>query len=89
MSYHILGTSHTRHNISLIHIKVLYLLNKTHNIMTVGETMSKLIKADNYAEERVQVSDAFIEMAKAMLGDYEYIREKEEAYQELIRGLKS
>ena len=57
--------------------------------MTVGETMSKLIKADNYAEERVQVSDAFIEMAKAMLGDYEYIREKEEAYQQLIANLKS
>jgi hypothetical protein len=57
--------------------------------MTVGETMSKLIKADNYAEERVQVSDAFIEMAKAMLGDYEYIREKEEAYQQLIANLRS
>jgi hypothetical protein len=57
--------------------------------MTVGETMHKLVTADNYAAERIKVSDAFIEMAKAMLGDYEYIKEKEEAYQELIAGLKS
>jgi hypothetical protein len=57
--------------------------------MTVGERMKMLITADDYNSVRVNVSDEFIAMAKGMLGDYEYIKEKEEKYQELLKVLKT
>jgi hypothetical protein len=57
--------------------------------MTVGETIKKLIKAENYAEVRVGISDDFIRFVRDMLpNDYEYIEEKEQAYQDLIKLLK-
>jgi hypothetical protein len=55
--------------------------------MTVGDTMKRLIMAEDYNEVRLTVSDEFINMAKGMLGDFEYIKEKEEKYQELIKSL--
>ena len=55
--------------------------------MTVGEIMQALITAEDYNKVRMGVSDEFINMAKAMLGDYEYIREKEEEYQKIIQAL--
>ncbi len=55
--------------------------------MTIGDIMKKLITAEDYNIVRITVSDQFIDMAKAMLGDYEYIREKEEKYQELMKSL--
>lgn len=57
--------------------------------MNVGETMKMLITADDYNSVRVRVSDEFIAMAKGVLGDYEYIKEKEEKYQELLSILKN
>jgi hypothetical protein len=57
--------------------------------MNVGETMKMLITADDYNSVRVRVSDEFISMAKGVLGDYEYIKEKEEKYQELLSILKN
>lgn len=55
--------------------------------MTVGETLKKLVTAEDYNIVRATVSDEFIEMAKCMLGDFDYIKEKEEKYQELIKFL--
>ena len=57
--------------------------------MTIGEIMKSLIMADDYNEVRVNVSDEFINMAKTMLGDFKYIEEKEEKYQELIKIVRS
>ena len=48
--------------------------------MTVGETIKKLVTAEDYNIVRATVSDEFIEMAKCMLGDFDYIKEKEEKY---------
>ena len=56
--------------------------------MTVGEIMKSLITAEDYNEARMRVSDEFINMAKAMLGDFDYIREKEENYQKIMQVLK-
>jgi len=57
--------------------------------MTVGEIMKRLITAEDYNIVRITVSDQFIDMAKAMLGDFEYIKEKEERYQELMKSFNS
>jgi hypothetical protein len=57
--------------------------------MTVGNIMKSLVMAEDYNEARMKVSDEFINMAKVMLGDYEYIREKEEKYQELLEMLEN
>jgi len=57
--------------------------------MTVGNIMKSLVMAEDYNEARIKVSDEFINMAKVMLGDYEYIREKEEKYQELLEMLEN
>lgn len=57
--------------------------------MTAGETLKKLITAENYAEERIKVSDSFIEMAKTMFGDFVYIKEKEENYQKMVKFAES
>jgi hypothetical protein len=57
--------------------------------MTVGDIMKSLVMAEDYNEARMKVSDEFINMAKAMLSDYEYIREKEEKYQELLKMLET
>ena len=57
--------------------------------MTIGDIMKSLVMAEDYDEARMKVSDEFINMAKVMLGDYEYIREKEEKYQELLKMLKT
>lgn len=56
--------------------------------MTVGEKMKALIMADDYSLVRQHISNEFIEMAKAMLGDYEYIEEKENKYQENLKSTK-
>ena len=56
--------------------------------MTVGDIMKALIMADDYNKVRVNVSDEFINMAKVMLGDFRYIEEKEEKYQELVKSFK-
>jgi len=57
--------------------------------MTVGEIMKSLITAEDYNIVRITVSDQFIDMAKATLGDFEYIKEKEEKYQELMKSFNS
>jgi hypothetical protein len=57
--------------------------------MTVGERMKMLITAEDYYAVRSETSDEFIKMAEVMLGDYEYIREKEKKYQELLKTLKN
>jgi len=57
--------------------------------MTVGNIMKSLVMAEDYNEARMKVSDEFINMAKVMLSDYEYIREKEEKYQELLEMLEN
>ena len=57
--------------------------------MTVGETLKKLVTAEDYNIVRATVSDEFIDMAKCMLGDFDYIREKEEKYQELLKMLET
>ena len=56
--------------------------------MTVGNIMKSLVMAKDYNETRMKVSDEFINMAKVMLGDYEYIREKEDKYQELLKMIE-
>lgn len=57
--------------------------------MTTGEIIKKLITAQNYLEVRMGISNEFIEFVKTMLPDnYEYFREKEEAYQETLKHLK-
>lgn len=56
--------------------------------MTVGNIIKSLVMAEDYNEARMKVSDEFINMAKVMLSDYEYIREKEEKYQELLEMYK-
>ena len=55
--------------------------------MTVGEKMKALIMAEDYSLVRQHISNEFIEMAKAMLGDYEYIKEKENTYQENLKSV--
>ena len=56
--------------------------------MNTGEIIKKLVTAENYIEERIKVSDQFIDMIKTCLpSDYDYIKEKEDAYQELIKLL--
>lgn len=55
--------------------------------MTVGEVMKKLVTAEDYNIARATVSDEFISMAKCVLGDFDYIKEKEEKYQELVKFL--
>ena len=55
----------------------------------VGEILERLVKADNYIEERVKVSDELIDMAKCCLpSHYVYIKEKEEAYQGILKLLQ-
>ena len=57
--------------------------------MTTGEIITKLIKTENYVEERMKISDEFIDFIKDMMPrDYEYFKEKEEAYQSLIEMIK-
>ena len=54
--------------------------------MTTGEIIKMLINAENYAKVRCTISDDFINFVKEMLpSDYDYIAEKEQAYQELIK----
>jgi len=57
--------------------------------MTVGNIMKSLVMAEDYNEARMKVSDEFINMAKVMLSDYEYIKKKEETYQELLKMLEN
>lgn len=56
--------------------------------MNVGEILDKLIKSENYLSERTKVTDQFIDMVRTcMPSHYEYIREKEEAYQGILKLL--
>lgn len=58
--------------------------------MTVGQTIRLLEKSENYALDRINISDEFIDMVKNMLpSDYERFSEKEEQYQRLISFLGS
>ena len=53
--------------------------------MTVGDTLKMLENSKNYAEDRMTVSDEFIEMAKVMLPyDFERIEFKEKDYQDIL-----
>tara|TARA_R100001244_G_scaffold3654_4_gene4918 strand:+ start:1021 stop:1212 length:192 start_codon:yes stop_codon:yes gene_type:complete len=53
--------------------------------MTVGETLKMLENSENYTEDRLTVSDEFIEMAKVMLPyDFERIQTKEKDYEDLL-----
>ena len=57
--------------------------------MTVGEALKKLVTAENYTQVRMTISDEFINFIKNMLpSDYEYIEEKENDYQEMLKILK-
>jgi hypothetical protein len=57
---------------------------------TVGDIIKKLINTNNYLSERSKISDDFIIFVKDNLPtDYGYIREKEEAYQNLKSILDS
>ena len=57
--------------------------------MNVGEHITKLVKAESYLEERLKVSDDFMDMVRTcMPSHYEYIKDKEENYQEIIKLLK-
>ena len=56
--------------------------------MNVGEILDKLIKSENYLSERTKVTDQFIDMVRTcMPSHYEHIREKEEAYQGILKLL--
>jgi len=53
-------------------------INLIQEKMTTGEIITKLIKAENYFEERIKISDEFIDFVKVMMSrDYEYFKEKE------------
>ena len=55
--------------------------------MTIQDVIKKLITAENYAEVRVTISDDFINFVKEMLSsDYEYFKDKEEAYQKSLES---
>jgi hypothetical protein len=57
--------------------------------MTVGEALKKLVTAENYTQVRMTISDEFINFIKDMFpSDYEYIEEKENDYQEMLKILK-
>jgi len=53
--------------------------------MTIGQILKRLITADSYAIERIKFSDDLIDFIRESLPhDYEYIAEKETAYQAVI-----
>ena len=57
--------------------------------MTVGDTIKKLEKSENYLKDRLTVSDEFIDMVRNMKPyDYDRIKEKEEHYLRLVKTLK-
>ena len=57
--------------------------------MTVGEALKKLVTAESYTQVRMTISDEFINIVKERLpSDYEYIEEKENNYQEMLKILK-
>lgn len=57
--------------------------------MNVGETIENLITTDNYLNERIKLSDEFIEMMKFMFSEkYKLIEEKEENFQKVITNFK-
>ena len=57
--------------------------------MTIGEIIKTLVKTDNYLEERMKISDEKIDMIRDMMPrDYDYFKEREEAYQSLIEMMK-
>ncbi len=56
--------------------------------MTTGEIIKSLINAESYAKVRCTISDEFINFVREMLpSDYDYIAEKEQAYQDLLKLL--
>ena len=58
--------------------------------MTVGETLRKLEKSENYMLDRLTVSDEFINMVKEMMPrDYERIAEKEQSYVDMLIMFKN
>ena len=58
--------------------------------MTTGEIIKMLINAESYARVRCTISDEFINFVREMLpSDYDYIAEKEQAYQDLLKLMGS
>jgi len=58
--------------------------------MTIGETVKRLITAEIYTEVRMTISDEFIHFVEEMLPeDYKYFAEKEQAFQDMVKMLKS
>lgn len=56
--------------------------------MNVGETLDKLIKSENCIYERINVPDQFIDMERTcMPSHYDNIREREAAYQGILKLL--
>lgn len=58
--------------------------------MTIGEIIKTLVKCDNYLEERMKISDETVKFIKDMMPhDYDYFKEREEAYQSLIEMMSN
>lgn len=58
--------------------------------MTIGEIIKTLVKTDNYLEERMKISDETINLIRDMMPrDYDYFKDREEAYQSLIEMMKN
>lgn len=58
--------------------------------MTIGEHIKHLVNSENYAEVRLTYSDEFIAFVRDMLpSDYEYFKEKEEKFQNMITFLNA
>lgn len=58
--------------------------------MTTGEVIKMLINAESYAKVRCTISDDFINFVREMLpSDCDYIAEKEQAYQDLLKLISS
>ena len=56
--------------------------------MNVGEILNKLVNAESYLEEKLKVSDDFIDMVRCcMPTHYDYISEKEKAYKDIVQLL--
>ena len=58
--------------------------------MTLGEIIKHLVAAPNYNSVRASIDDSLIDFIKEMLpSDFEYIAEKEKAYQDVRKAFDS
>jgi hypothetical protein len=54
--------------------------------MKIGEIINMLINSESYPKVRCTISDEFIEFIRETLpSDYNYISEKEQVYQDLLK----